>query len=60
MTEEEKNDPWSEAPPDIADRVARLLSRLLAEQFDAKVTVAAGKPGSQLLYCAGVRKVEEA
>lgn len=34
-------DVWGETPPDIAERVAALLSRILSEQFDAKVTVVA-------------------
>lgn len=39
----EKNDVWSEVPSDLAERVAALLSRILSDQFDAKITCVAVK-----------------
>ena len=35
---------WYDVPDDLAERVATLLSRILSNQFDAKITVAAIKP----------------
>ena len=36
-------DAWSEVPEDLAERVAALLSRILSQQFDAKITFVAVK-----------------